>query len=114
VASLQAGTELMKALMNYYLKAGCSTYLEVCDYEMYLYNELAYLKGYRIKPLVEILQAAIDQCEIQEHRKQGFIINIMSGFYGIPFVKSLGNNRDFADNYREFLDVLFKDIGRRK
>ncbi len=111
VSEHPAGQEIMNALMAFFVKVRCYVPTEVSDYELYTYNKQAYLAGYRSKPLFLILSDATKDLPISAEEEKTFVMNVVSGFYGIPFVVGLGFGQELKEAYHSFLQAIMPERG---
>jgi len=98
---------IMNALWAYFIKTDCYMPTLLSEYELYLYHEQAYLQGFRSVPLNELIEEALHELGLSDEKEQILSTNLISGFYGIPFVHKLGQGRDLKKMYHAYLDALF-------
>lgn len=100
---------IMSALTAFFTKVECYEPTQVSDYELYLYNEEAYKKGYRHQKTFDLFNNAVMDMKLSQQKHQILLANIMSGFYGIPFVTGLGFGNDLKQMYRNYLEALLPE-----
>lgn len=106
VSEHPSASSIMSALISFFLKVDCYEPTTVTDYELYIYNEQAYLKGYRSKQLYAIVSQAIREMNVGEEESRSIMNNIISGFYGIPFIINLGFGKDLKGMYQQYLNTF--------
>jgi AcrR family transcriptional regulator len=106
VSEHPAGHSIILALVSFFIKVECYIPTQVSDYELYIYNEEAYLKGHRSVALLTLIKDAVSEFDISDSEQEVLIKNVISGFYGIPFVFGLGFSGDLKQMYHDFLESL--------
>jgi len=97
---------IMSALTVFFAKIECYRPTRLSDYELFLYNKKAYELGYKSTPLYEIILKAVNQLCLKENKRDILVTNIMSGFYGIPLVSSLGFGENLSQMYKDYINNL--------
>lgn len=108
VSEHESVMSIMTALIAFFSKVTCYKPTYISDYELFLYNEKAYHKGYRNKKIHDIFYETLEEMGYKTGQIGPLLTNIMSGFYGIAFVKGLGYGENLKDSYRDFLDTILK------
>jgi hypothetical protein len=96
-----AAINIMNALMMFFIKIDCYQPIDITDYELYMFDDKAYLMGYKplmIKTMFEAYSESKNQAKV-----------LLSGFYGIPFLAGV-----YRENLRQSFDsFLLELIGGR-
>jgi len=78
---------------------------------LYSYHEVAYLRGYRSKPLLKFIQDSVSEMNVSSNEGQVLVMNIMNGFYGVPFVLGLGFGQNLEHAYHDYLSAILPKEG---
>lgn len=101
-----SGRTIMLALMAYFLKTEDYCPSRVSDYELYCYNQDAYIQGYRQVTIYEMVKRAVQEMQVEPRKQQQMTTNIISGFYGVPFLSKLNYGIQLQAMYRDYLEAI--------
>ncbi|WP_028855381.1 TetR/AcrR family transcriptional regulator [Psychrilyobacter atlanticus] len=109
VSGHPAGQQIMNTLMEFFIKVKLYDPVIISDYELYIYNEEAYKKGYRETSLTRLIQKGLREKKLDANKETALINIIISGFYGTSFIQNLGLGSDFKSSYHEFLNHVLNE-----
>lgn len=114
VSNHPAGQSIILALTAFFIKTDSYVPTQVSEYELYVYNEKAYLEGYRSVPLYNLLKVAIDELGITGQAQNVLVANFMCGFYGVPLVYGLGLGQSLNQMYHDHLANILPDDDKKR
>ncbi len=104
-----SGRTIMLALMAYFLKIDVYCPSKVSDFELYSYNQEAFIQGYRQATIYEMVKKAVQEMQIGNYEQEQVTTNIISGFYGVPFLSKLNYGMQLQGMYRDYLEAILPE-----
>lgn len=106
IAEHPAAQHVMNALVLFFLKQKVYRQMSITNYEYYLFNNEAFIKGVKGEGIQGLFAEALKAYKLSDSTGQKLVNSLLAGFYGVPIRTKIVGEKDLKRAYRDFINNL--------